>query len=148
MGEHRAAKLEINAGSKLKEVLLPASQTHDQIILKDLSLFAKHGLFEAEAELGQRFFIDVMIAADLTYAEEEDAAEGTVNWADLVDVTTKAFEGRRYKLVEAAAAAIARSVLDHFARAEKVRVEVRKPSAPIEAIFAYTSIVVERTRSR
>ena len=128
-------------------VSLPASQTNDQIILKDLSLFARHGLFEAEAELGQRFFIDVVVEADLTYAEQEDEAEGTVNWADLVNVTTQAFEGRRYKLVEAAAAAIARGVLDHFARAQKVRVEVRKPSAPIEAIFAYTSIVVERRRS-
>ena len=126
---------------------MPASQTNDQIILKDLSLFARHGLFEAEAELGQRFFIDVVVEADLTYAEQEDEAEGTVNWADLVNVTTQAFEGRRYKLVEAAAAAIARGVLDHFARAQKVRVEVRKPSAPIEAIFAYTSIVVERRRS-
>ena len=124
---------------------MPVS-TNDSIVLKDLSLFAKHGLFEAEAELGQRFFIDVTIGADLGYAEREDAADGTVNWADLVEVTTQAFMGRRYKLVEAAAAAIAKAVLAHFARAETVRVEVRKPSAPIEAIFAYTSIVVERRR--
>lgn len=124
---------------------MPAS-TNDSIVLKDLSLFAKHGLFEAEAELGQRFFIDVTIGADLRYAEREDEADGTVNWADLVEVTTRAFTGHRYKLVEAAAAAIAQAVLAHFERAETVRVEVRKPSAPIEAIFAYTSIVVERHR--
>ena len=58
-----------------------------------------------------------------------------MNWADLVDVTTQAFTGNRYKLVEAAAAAIATAVLDAFSGADTVRVEVRKPSAPIEAIF-------------
>ena len=43
------------------------------------------------AELGQRFYIDVTAAADLSCAEREDEAEGTVDWAELVDVTTKAF---------------------------------------------------------
>ncbi len=120
--------------------------SRDQVVLKDLSIFARHGLFEPEAELGQRFYIDVTAAADLSYAEREDEADGTVNWADLVEVTTKAFTDRRYKLVEAAAAAIANAVLDHFERVERVRVEVRKPSAPIEAVFAYTSVIVERDR--
>ena len=124
---------------------MPRSQ--DQLVLKDLSLFAKHGLFDAEAELGQRFFVDVIVGADLTDAGRHDEAADTVNWADLVDVTTQAFTGNRYKLVEAAAAAIATAVLDAFSRADSVRVEVRKPSAPIEAIFAYTSVVIERTRT-
>ena len=119
----------------------------DRIVLKDLSIFARHGLFDAEAELGQRFFIDVTVTADLDFAETEDDAEATINWADLVDVTTSAFTGRRYKLIEAATAAIAQAVLAHFKRAEHVRVEVRKPSAPIEAIFAYTSVIVERNRT-
>jgi len=118
----------------------------DQVTLKDLSLFAYHGLFGAEAELGQRFYIDVSIGADLSYAEQDDEADGTVNWAELVEVVTKAFMARRYKLVEAAAAAIAHAVLHHFQLAQTVCVEVRKPSAPIEAIFAYSSVIVERRR--
>lgn len=125
---------------------MSAQTWRDRVVLKDLALFARHGLFEPEAELGQRFYIDVTIEADLSYAEREDAAEGTVDWADLADVVTQAFMGRRYKLVEAAAAAVARAILDHFEIAETARVEVRKPSAPVEAIFAYTSIVVERSR--
>ena len=120
--------------------------SRDKVVLKDLSIFAKHGLFDAEAELGQRFYIDVTAAADLSCAEREDEAEETVDWAELVDVTTKAFTARRYKLVEAAAAAIAQAILGHFDRVEHVRVEVRKPSAPIEAVFAYTSVIVERDR--
>ncbi len=119
----------------------------DRVVLKDLSLYARHGLFEAEAEIGQRFYIDVAIGANLSYAERDDAAEGTVNWADLVKVVTKAFTETRYKLIEAAAAAIASAIFEEFSLAQTVRVEVRKPSAPIEAIFAYTSVIVERQRA-
>lgn len=120
----------------------------DKVVLKDLSIFARHGLFDAEAELGQRFFIDVEIAADLSRAVERDDADGTIDWADLVETATQAFTERRYKLVEAAANAVAAAVFARFQIAEHVRVEVRKPSAPIEAIFSHTAIVVERERPR
>lgn len=104
----------------------------DKVVLKDLSIFARHGLFDAEAKLGQRFFIDVEIGADLSVAEERDDAGGTIDWADLVETVTAAFTKRRYKLVEAAANAVAAAVFAKFAIAETVRVEIRKPSAPIE----------------
>lgn len=118
----------------------------DRVVLKDLSLFANHGLFEAEAELGQRFFIDVEISADLSESQRTDSPEGTVNWKDLVETVTKAFTERRFKMIEAAADAIASAIFEAFPIAQKARVEVRKPSAPIEAIFAYTSVIVERER--
>ncbi|RXF74444.1 dihydroneopterin aldolase [Hansschlegelia zhihuaiae] len=118
----------------------------DKVVLKELSIFANHGLFDAEAELGQRFFIDVEIGADLSRSQETDTPEGTVNWADLVEVVTAAFTKTRYKMIEAAADSIAAAIFDRFSIAETARVEVRKPSAPIEAIFAYTSVIVERTR--
>lgn len=118
----------------------------DKVVLKDLSIFAKHGLFDAEAELGQRFFIDVEIGADLSHAEARDTPEGTVDWADLVETVTAAFTERRYKMIEAAAERIVAAILERFPIARTVRVEVRKPSAPIEAIFAYTAIIVERSR--
>lgn len=118
----------------------------DKVVLKELAIFAKHGLFDAEAELGQRFFIDVEIGADLSEAEQRDTPEGTVNWADLVETVTKAFTEKRYKLIEAAAEAIATAAFERFAIAKTVRVEIRKPSAPIEAIFDYTAVIVERSR--
>lgn len=120
----------------------------DKVLLKDLSIFARYGLFDAEAELGQRFVIDVEIGDDLSEAEERDDADGTIDWADLVETVTKAFTERRYKLVEAAANAVAEPLFARFRIARSVRVEIRKPSAPIEAIFSHTSIVLERERPR
>jgi dihydroneopterin aldolase len=119
----------------------------DKVVLKDLSIFARHGLFDEEAELGQRFFIDVEVGADLSEAETRDTPDGTVNWAELVETVTDAFTTSRYKMVEAAANAIAAAIFKRFAIARTVRVEVRKPSAPIEAIFAYTAVIVERART-
>lgn len=119
----------------------------DKVVLKELSLFAYHGLFDEEAELGQRFFIDVEIGADLSRAETQDDADGTIDWKALVDTVTAAFTQKRYKLVEAAAAAVASAIFEAFPIARTARVEIRKPSAPIEAIFAHTAVIVERTRA-
>ncbi len=118
----------------------------DKVVLKELSIFARHGLFDAEAELGQRFFIDVEIGADLTRAEMQDTPEGTVNWKDLVETVTDAFVTKRCDMIEAAANNVAEAIFAAFDVAQTVRVEVRKPSAPIEAIFAYTAVIIDRTR--
>ena len=118
----------------------------DRVVLKDLSIFARHGLFDAEAELGQRFFIDVEVGADFSEVERTDTPDGAVNWADLVETVTAAFTEKRYKMVEAAANAVAAAIFERFPIARETRVEIRKPSAPIEAIFAYTAVIVERQR--
>lgn len=119
----------------------------DKVVLKDLSIFARHGLFDAEAELGQRFFIDVEVSADLSGARERDSPQGTVDWAELVETVTDAFTRERYDMVEAAAEAIVEAIFARFSVARGARIEVRKPSAPIEAIFAYTAVIIERGRT-
>jgi dihydroneopterin aldolase len=37
-------------------------------------------------------------------------------------------------------------VLERFPAIDRVAVEVRKPSAPIDAVFAYVAVAIERTR--
>ena len=48
---------------------------------------------------------------------------------------SEAFCARRYRLVEAAAGAVADAVLERFRRFARVRVTVHKPHAPIAATF-------------
>lgn len=50
--------------------------TGDRIILKDLGFYGYHGVFAEEAKLGQRFFIDLELGADLT----APAAQGVVGF--------------------------------------------------------------------
>jgi enamine deaminase RidA (YjgF/YER057c/UK114 family) len=67
-------------------------------------------------------------------------------WDDLVDVTGAAFCARRYRLVEAAAGAVAQAVLERFPQVRSVRVTVHKPHAPIAATFDDVGVSILRTR--
>ena len=40
----------------------------DQLRIKDLEIFAYHGLFPSEKELGQKFIIDASLSYDMTKA--------------------------------------------------------------------------------
>ena len=59
---------------------------------------------------------------------------------------SQAFCTRRYRLVEAAAGAVATAVLNRFPQVQSVRVTVHKPHAPIAATFADVGVSVTRIR--
>jgi len=51
-----------------------------------------------------------------------------------------------YRLVEAAAGAVAQAILDRFPQVLRVRVTVHKPHAPIAATFAGVGVTIVRDR--
>ena len=65
---------------------------------------------------------------------------------DTVAVARAAFCGRRYRLVEAAAGAVAEAVLEQFRQVVGVRVTVHKPHAPIAATFTDVGVTIARAR--
>jgi len=70
----------------------------------------------------------------------------TISYDSMVQAASEAFCARRYRLVEAAAGAVAEAVLERFAQAHRIRVTVHKPHAPIAATFEDVGVVVERVR--
>ncbi len=46
----------------------------DQLQIKDLEIFAYHGLFPSEKELGQKFIIDASLSYDITKSSIADRA--------------------------------------------------------------------------
>jgi dihydroneopterin aldolase len=64
----------------------------------------------------------------------------------VVKTASDAFCTRRYRLVEAAAGAVAEALLAEFPQLRSIRVTVHKPHAPIAATFTDIGVVVERAR--
>jgi dihydroneopterin aldolase len=116
------------------------------IDIAGLVLFARHGVGEEEARLGQRFVLDLRLEVDVTEAVRSDQLADTVDYGEVVAVTDAAFRARRFYLIEAAAAHVAAAVLAHFPRARAVRVTVKKPAAPVPAVIDHVSATVERRR--
>jgi dihydroneopterin aldolase len=120
----------------------------DAIFANGLVLHAYHGVMPHEAKVGQPFGLDLVLDIDLGDAARSDTLKATVSYESLIKIASQAFCARRYRLVEAAAGAVADAVLDHFAQVRGVRVTVRKPHAPIAATFDDVGVTIVRTRER
>jgi dihydroneopterin aldolase len=118
----------------------------DAIFVNGLVLHAYHGVMPHEAKVGQPFVLDLMLDIDLTEASRTDTLKHTVSYEQLVKTASDAFSTRRYRLVEAAAGAVADAVLDHYPLIHSVRVTVRKPHAPIAATFDDVGVIITRAR--
>ena len=118
----------------------------DVVFVTGLLIHAHHGVMEHESKVGQRFILDLELSIELKEAARSDKLADTVSYSAIVETASRAFTARSYKLVEAAAGAVAEAILAAFARTVSVRVTVHKPHAPIAATFADVGVTVVRTR--
>jgi 7,8-dihydroneopterin aldolase/epimerase/oxygenase len=118
----------------------------DSIFVNGLVLHAYHGVMPHEAKVGQPFGLDLVLDIDLAEASRTDTLKATVSYETLVKTASEAFCARRYRLVEAAAGAVADAVLGRYPQVRGVRVTVRKPHAPIAATFDDVGVIITRTR--
>jgi dihydroneopterin aldolase len=119
----------------------------DTIFVTGLSLHAYHGVMEHEEKVGQTFALDLSLDIDLAEASRTDKLADTVSYDEVVQTASKAFCGRRFRLVEAAAGAVADAVLARFPTVASIGVTVHKPHAPIAATFADVGVSIVRTRN-
>ena len=118
----------------------------DAVFVTGLSLHAYHGVMQHEGKVGQSFKLDLVLEMDLMAASRSDKLADTVGYDQVVEVVSRAFCAKRYRLVEAAAGAVADAILTRFATVSAVRVTVHKPHAPIAATFADVGVTIARSR--
>jgi dihydroneopterin aldolase len=118
----------------------------DQIFVSGLVIHAHHGVMEHESKVGQRFVLDLELSIELKDAARSDKLIDTVSYSAIVETASRAFTEQSYRLVETAAGAVADALLGGFGRVDSVRVTVRKPHAPIAAIFADVGVTLVRCR--
>ena len=85
-------------------------QRSDQVFVSGLALHAYHGVMQHEAKVGQTFKLDLALDIDLAEASRSDKLAHTVGYDQVVEVASEAFCRRRYRLVEAAAGAVAQHI--------------------------------------
>jgi 7,8-dihydroneopterin aldolase/epimerase/oxygenase len=118
----------------------------DSIFVTGLALHAYHGVMPHEAKVGQPFILDLVLDIDLANAAKSDKLADTVSYDAIVTVASRTFTAKRYRLVEAAAGAVADAVLQNFPRIDTVHITVRKPHAPVAAVFTDVGVTLSRSR--
>ena len=95
-----------------------------------LSLYTRHGVSEAEREIGQRLVFDVAFELDECDATVTDRVEDTVDYAEVCEQVALAAQERQYRTLERLCSAVADRMIGRFG-AESVRVKATKPEPPI-----------------
>jgi dihydroneopterin aldolase len=118
----------------------------DTIFVNGLVLHAYHGVMAHEGKVGQPFILDLLLDIDLGEAARSDKVADTVSYDQVVGTASEAFRAKRYKLIEAAGGAVAEAILAAYPGVTNVRITVRKPHAPVAAVFDDVGVTLTRSR--
>ncbi len=118
----------------------------DKIIIKDLQLFAYHGVNEEEKIKGQNFVFDISVWADLRKPCESDNVEDTVSYAKIIKKVREVFTAEKYDLLEKAAQVVCDAIFESFPLVQECEILLKKPEAPIKAEFSWVAVEIRRKR--
>jgi len=113
-----------------------------QIRMMNCAFFARHGVFDQEEFLGQRFYVDAVLSVDPGDALENDSIEGTVDYGVAFQEIEKIITGKRRFLIEAIALEIAKALCHRFPQIVTADITVRKPNAPVPGVLDYVEVRV------
>ncbi|MEL6920528.1 MAG: dihydroneopterin aldolase [Pseudomonadota bacterium] len=113
-----------------------------EIVMKNCAFFARHGVFDQEEFLGQRFYVDAALTVEPGDALENDAIEGTVDYGKAFQAIEAIVTGRRRYLIEALALDIGKSLCAQFPQIKRSAVTIRKPNAPVPGILDHVEVCV------
>lgn len=119
-------------------------QGMDQICIKRLEVFARHGVFSEENKLGQKFLISATLYCDARKAGRTDAISDSVNYAEVAKLLQQETEGHIFHLLERLAWFLAKKILLAYRMVQKVELEIEKPWAPVLLPLETVSVKISR----
>lgn len=120
----------------------------DEIRISNLEVFCHHGVYAEENTLGQKFLVSAVLYTDTRRAGKTDCLEYSINYGDVCHDIKTIMEERNYKLLETVAETIAERLLLKYETLEAIRLEIKKPWAPIMLPIDTVSVVMERSWHR
>ena len=120
----------------------------DKILIRNLKIFAYHGVHAYEKQNGQNFIFDIDAFVDMSKPCESDNVEDTVSYSAVIYEVTKIFTAEKYDLLEKAVQVVADGLFESFDKIQSLRILLKKPEAPIEADFEYVGVEIFRERAK
>ncbi|MGL5379928.1 2-amino-4-hydroxy-6-hydroxymethyldihydropteridine diphosphokinase [Clostridium sp.] len=116
----------------------------DKLHLKNVEIFANHGVFGEEKSLGQKFVLSLELNLNTRDAAITGDLSKSVHYGELCHKIEEEFKRESYDLIETATEKIAEYVLLNYELVNGVKVELKKPWAPIGRHLDYAAIEIER----
>lgn len=127
---------------KLKE----QGKIMDKILIRDLKIFAYHGVNPEEKENGQHFVFDLDLYVNITKACYSDDVNDTVSYAKVIKTVTRVATAKKYDLLEKLAQVVCDAIFEEYEDVERILLTLKKPEAPMKADFSWVGVQLERER--
>lgn len=118
----------------------------DKILIRDLKIFAYHGVNPEEKRDGQNFIFDIDVSVNMTKACHSDNVDDTVSYAKVIKTVTRVCTAEKYDLLERVAQAVADTVLEEYPDVFNIKITLKKPEAPMKADFGWVGVEIFRER--
>lgn len=116
----------------------------DKIKIEDLEVFANHGVFPEENVLGQKFVVSAVLYTDTRKAGLEDELSASIHYGEVSAFITEYLKSHTFKLLERIAEGLAEEMLIKVEGLQKVKLEIKKPWAPVGLPLKTVSVEIER----
>ncbi|MEF2763968.1 MAG: 2-amino-4-hydroxy-6-hydroxymethyldihydropteridine diphosphokinase [Mediterraneibacter sp.] len=116
----------------------------DEIRIEELEVFANHGVFPEENVLGQKFLVSAVLYTDTRKAGQTDDLTASIHYGEVCAFIDRYLREHTFKLLERAAECLAEELLLNTNHLQKVRLEIKKPWAPVGLPLKTVSVSVER----
>ena len=109
------------------------------VALEGMEFYARHGYYEEERVIGNKYSVDVYITTDFTEAANEDKLDGTINYERVYEIVAEVMNIDAL-LLEHLAGKMIRSIKSEFPQASSVKVRVSKYNPPIKGLCHRASV--------
>lgn len=116
----------------------------DKIKIENIEIFANHGVFPEENRLGQKFLISATLYTDTRKAGKSDDLTASIHYGEVSQFIDSYMKAHTYQLIERVAESLAEELLVHTPLLQKVKIEVKKPWAPVGLPLETVSVEIER----
>lgn len=114
----------------------------NRIELKDMEFFSRHGCFEEERIIGNRFVVNLCVEGDFSSAASSDDLADAVNYQALYDIVKEQMEIPS-NLLENVAKRICGKIKEAFPALSLVRVTIDKINPPLGGKLYASSVTFE-----
>lgn len=116
----------------------------DEIRIENLEIYAYHGVYQEEKLQGQKFCVSAVLRLDVQPAGLADDLSLSADYGDVCFFIADWMKNNRCDLLEAVAERMAEAILLKYGLIQEIRLEVKKPDAPIGMPFDFVSVCVTR----
>lgn len=113
-----------------------------KVALEGMEFYARHGYYEEERKIGNKYSVDVELDVDFTDAAMEDKLDGTVNYERVYEVVAEVMNIDA-QLLEHLAGKMIRQIRDEFPQINAVKVKVSKYNPPIKGLCHRAVVTLE-----